>query len=61
MPGLPPYPVVMARAMTRDAAARGADVLVVAGDLTAAARPDEVTASLRRCSTASAPSPCPAA
>ena len=28
-PGLPPYPVVMARAMTRDAAARGADVLIV--------------------------------
>jgi 3',5'-cyclic AMP phosphodiesterase CpdA len=45
MPGLPPYPVVMAQAMTRDAAARGADVLVVAGDLTAAARPDEVTVS----------------
>jgi 3',5'-cyclic-AMP phosphodiesterase len=42
-PGLPPYPVVMARAMTRDAAARGADVLVVGGDLTAAARPGEMT------------------
>jgi 3',5'-cyclic-AMP phosphodiesterase len=44
-PGLPPYPVVMARAMTRDAAARGADVLVVGGDLTAAARPDEMSAA----------------
>lgn len=44
-PGLPPYPVVMARAMTRDAAARGADVLIVGGDLTAAARPAEVTAA----------------
>ncbi len=42
-PGLPPYPVVMARAMTRDAAARGADVLIVGGDLTAAARPAEMT------------------
>lgn len=44
-PGLPPYPVVMARAMTRDAAARGADVLIVGGDLTTAARPDEMTAA----------------
>jgi hypothetical protein len=44
-PELPPYPVVMARAMTRDAAARGADVLVVAGDLTAAGRPAELAAS----------------
>ena len=44
-PGLPPYPVVMARAMTRDAAARGADVLIVGGDLTAAARPAEITAA----------------
>jgi 3',5'-cyclic-AMP phosphodiesterase len=44
-PGLPPYPVVMARAMTRDAAARGADVLIVGGDLTAAAQPDEMTAA----------------
>jgi 3',5'-cyclic-AMP phosphodiesterase len=43
--GLPPHPVVMARAMTRDAAARGADVLIVGGDLTAAARPDEMTAA----------------
>ncbi len=44
-PELPPYPVVMARAMTRDAAARGADVLVVAGDLTAAGRSGEFAAS----------------
>jgi 3',5'-cyclic-AMP phosphodiesterase len=44
-PGLPPYPVVMATAMTRDAARRGADVLIVAGDLTAAALPDQLTAS----------------
>jgi len=44
-PELPPYPVVMARAMTRDAAARGADVLVVAGDLTAAGRPGQFAAS----------------
>jgi 3',5'-cyclic-AMP phosphodiesterase len=44
-PDLPPYPVVMARAMTRDAAARGADVLVVAGDLTAKGRPGEFAAS----------------
>ncbi|HTZ93647.1 MAG TPA: metallophosphoesterase family protein [Streptosporangiaceae bacterium] len=44
-PELPPYPVVMARAMTRDAAARGADVLLVAGDLTAAGRPGEFVAS----------------
>jgi 3',5'-cyclic-AMP phosphodiesterase len=45
VPELPPYPVVMARTMTRDAAARGADVLVVAGDLTAAGGPDELAAS----------------
>jgi hypothetical protein len=43
--GLPPYPVVMARSMTHDAALRGADVLVVAGDLTSAALPDELTQS----------------
>jgi 3',5'-cyclic-AMP phosphodiesterase len=45
VPGLPPYPVVMAQSMTADAAARGADVLVVAGDLTAAALPDQLTDS----------------
>jgi hypothetical protein len=44
-PGLPPYPVVMAESMTTDAAARGADVLVVAGDLTAANLPDQLTGS----------------
>jgi Icc protein len=43
--GLPPYPVVMARSMTFDSAALGADVLIVAGDLTSAALPDELTAS----------------
>lgn len=44
-PGLPPYPVVMARSMTHDAALRGADVLIVAGDLSAAALPDQLTDS----------------
>jgi Icc protein len=44
-PGLPPYPVVMTSSMTADAAARGADVLLVAGDLTSAALPDELTES----------------
>jgi 3',5'-cyclic-AMP phosphodiesterase len=46
-PGLPPYPVVMTSSMTADAAARGADVLLVAGDLTSAALPDELTESRR--------------
>jgi 3',5'-cyclic-AMP phosphodiesterase len=45
LPGLPPYPVVMAESMTADAAARGADVLIVAGDLTAAALPSQLTDS----------------
>jgi 3',5'-cyclic AMP phosphodiesterase CpdA len=45
VPGLPPYPVVMAESMTADAAARGADVLVVAGDLSAANLPDQLTDS----------------
>jgi 3',5'-cyclic-AMP phosphodiesterase len=44
-PGLPPYPAVMGGAMTADAAARGADVLVVAGDLTAANLPDQAAGS----------------
>jgi Icc protein len=44
-PGLPPYPVVMTSSMTADAVARGADVLLVAGDLTSAALPDELTAA----------------
>jgi 3',5'-cyclic-AMP phosphodiesterase len=43
--GLPPYPVVMAESMTHDAAARGADVLLVAGDLTAANLPAQLTDS----------------
>jgi 3',5'-cyclic-AMP phosphodiesterase len=43
--GLPPYPVVMAESMTADASARGADVLIVAGDLTAAALPEQLTGS----------------
>jgi 3',5'-cyclic-AMP phosphodiesterase len=47
VPGLPPYPVVMAESMTADAARRGADVLVVAGDLTAANLPDQLTGSKR--------------
>jgi 3',5'-cyclic-AMP phosphodiesterase len=44
-PGLPPYPVVMTSSMTADAAARGAEVLLVAGDLTAAALPAELSGS----------------
>lgn len=44
-PGLPPYPVVMGSSMVDDAAARGADVLVVAGDLTSAALRAEVRES----------------
>jgi 3',5'-cyclic-AMP phosphodiesterase len=43
--GLPPYPVVMARSMTYDAGALGADVLIVAGDLSSAALPDELAGS----------------
>jgi 3',5'-cyclic-AMP phosphodiesterase len=42
-PGLPPYPVVMAESMTADAAARGADVLLVAGDLSAACLPGQLS------------------
>jgi 3',5'-cyclic-AMP phosphodiesterase len=45
LPGLPPYPVVMSSAMTADAAARGADALVVAGDLSAAALTAELSGS----------------
>jgi 3',5'-cyclic-AMP phosphodiesterase len=44
-PGLPPYPVVMAESMTADAAARGAGVLIVAGDLSAAALPGQLSGS----------------
>ena len=45
VPGLPPYPVVMTSSMTADAVTRGADALLVAGDLTSAALPDELTES----------------
>lgn len=41
-PGAPPYPVVMGESMLADISRRGADVLVVAGDLTSAALPDEL-------------------
>jgi 3',5'-cyclic-AMP phosphodiesterase len=44
-PGLPPYPVLMAESMLADASARGADVMLIAGDLTAAALPDQAVAS----------------
>ncbi|HVU74466.1 MAG TPA: metallophosphoesterase [Mycobacteriales bacterium] len=37
VPGEPPYPLVMAQAMVADARARGADALLVAGDVTAEA------------------------
>jgi Icc protein len=44
-PGLPPYPEVMLEALLADLRQpdRGADVLLVAGDLTAEARPKDVT------------------
>ena len=42
-PGAPPYPIVMGESMIADIRRRGADVLIVAGDLTSAARPDELT------------------
>jgi Icc protein len=44
-PGLPPYPVVMCESMTRDAARRGAEALIVAGDLSSAALPTELSDS----------------
>jgi 3',5'-cyclic-AMP phosphodiesterase len=44
-PGLPPYPVLMAQSMIADAGALGADALVVAGDLSSAALPSELTDS----------------
>jgi hypothetical protein len=44
-PGLPPYPVVMSEAMTREAARQGAHALLVAGDLSSAALPVELTDS----------------
>lgn len=46
-PGLPPYPVVMIESMTGDAARRGAHSLIVAGDLSSAALPDELGDSRR--------------
>ena len=45
LPGLPPYPVVMCESMTDDATARGAHALLVAGDLSSAALPTELTDS----------------
>lgn len=44
-PGLPPYPVVMADSMISDARSRGADVLIAAGDMTAASLPGQAVAS----------------
>lgn len=41
-PGLPPYPVAMGESMLQDIGRRGADVLIVAGDLTSSAQPDEL-------------------
>lgn len=41
-PGLPPYPVVMCEAMTREVAQHGAHALLVAGDLSSAALPTEL-------------------
>lgn len=41
-PGAPPYPIVMGQSMIADAQRRGADVLIVAGDLTSAAQPAEL-------------------
>lgn len=46
-PDAPPYPIVMGEAMLADITRRGADVLVVAGDLTSAALPDELTQARR--------------
>jgi Icc protein len=47
LPGESPYPAVMARSMIADAGTRGADVLIVAGDLTHAALPVELAQSRR--------------
>lgn len=43
VPGEPPYPEVMAEAMVADARARGASRLIVAGDITSEAAPDDQT------------------
>ena len=45
VPGLPPYPVVMTEAMTQDAARRGADALLVAGDISSSALSEELVDS----------------
>ncbi len=42
-PGAPPYPIVMGEAMIADIRRRGADVLIIAGDLSSAALPGELT------------------
>ena len=42
LPGLPPYPEVMAQALMTDTKSRGADFLLAAGDLTAEAKPVDV-------------------
>lgn len=44
-PGLPPYPVVMAEAMTQQVARRGAHALLVAGDISSAALSEELVDS----------------
>ena len=44
-PGLPPYPEVMLDSMISDARTRGADVLLVAGDITSSALPAELAGS----------------
>lgn len=44
--GKPPYTDVMCKAMVRDARARGADVLLVAGDVTSEAQPDNVARAM---------------
>ena len=45
VPGLPPYPVVMTEAMTQDAARRGADALLVAGDISSSALSEQLVDS----------------
>ena len=44
-PGLPPYPELMTRAMTAEAARLGAHALLVAGDVSSSALPTELAAS----------------
>jgi hypothetical protein len=45
LPGRPPYPQVMAEALVRDARSRGADHLLIAGDLTADGRDEDIAAA----------------